>query len=469
MTGGPAPLPPAPPYGQAPYPPAYAQAPLSAPPYGQAPPYPYYPQPYAWPVPPQKPRRRWAWVVVALAILAATASGVVALWPGRGGQTALWHLPGNLEAPPAADASQTEWNAWARRAVDASVAGQADALVSGDAEGYLAAVDPSEHRLHDALAHRYDVLRQMGIGQWHQQVRGRPEVTGEFAWHVDVRVTYCFGESTCRLNTVVIGTDWRLDGDHLVLTDLANTSDEQYGPRPWETGELAIGTGARSVVATSARLSDRLDTTLAAAERAAAIADSMARWSGPPSRYVVFLASTTDWAEWYGSGKPEWAGGIYIDDTDNEVVVNSQVREIQDMLTHEFTHVSTLAGERRGRNDRTTWWLVEGIAEYAMMLDRPVSEYEGIRETRSYVRAEDGVPVVEIPGFEATIDEAAGAYGVAFLGVRRLADRYGQDAMLDFFGRVVHDGQTLEEAAPEAFGQNWESVRSDCETYIRSI
>src|SRR5262245_23003620 len=103
MTGGPAPFPPAPPYGQAPHSaPPYAQAPPSAPPYGQAPPYPYpYPAPYPWPVAPKPPARRGrrAWVAVALAIFVAAVSGVVALWPRLGEETALWHLPGNLEAP----------------------------------------------------------------------------------------------------------------------------------------------------------------------------------------------------------------------------------------------------------------------------------------------------------------------------------------------------------------------------------
>jgi hypothetical protein len=150
--------------------------------------------------------------------------------------------------------------------------------------------------------------------------------------------------------------------------------------------------------------------------------------------------------------------------------VNSGVRgSIKDMLTHEFTHVATLAGDRKGRDDRLTWWLVEGIAEYAMMLDRPVSEYEGIDLVHSFSRSEGADPVVDVPATDASLDDAAARYGVAFLAVRRLADRYGQDAMLDFFGRVVHDGDTFEEAAPAAFGQGWDAVRSDCSTYILSI
>jgi hypothetical protein len=419
----------------------------------------------------KKPRSgRWAWVGAALAIGVATAGAVVALSPGRNAPDVEWHTAGNIEAPPAQDASATEWNAWARRAVDATVAGQAEALVAGNEEGYLAVVDPEARRLHDLLAQRYEVLRKMGIGQWSQEINGRPDARGQLAWRANVRVTYCFGDSTCRPSTVTVGTDWRLDGDHLVLTDQASTNQAQYGPRPWETGSnVAVATGARTIVVTSGALSSRLSATLEAAEHAASVADTLAKWDGPPNRYVVFLAGGSDWTEWYGTGKPDWAAAMYIDVTDNEVLVNSLDRGYADTLVHELTHVSTLAGDRKGPNDVTTWWMVEGIAEYARMLGRPVSQYEGLSEVRSYIRATGGDPVVDIPGVNASLEEATGAYGVAFLAIRRLADRYGQDAMLDFWGRIVHDGETFEQAAPAAFGQTWSAVRSDCQTYIRSI
>jgi hypothetical protein len=426
------------------------------------------------PTAPVRPSRSkaWSWVAAAAAIALVTVGGIVSLWPRTGhGPSVLWHLAGDIAAPPPADASATTWSAWARQAVDTTVSEQAQALTGGDQAGYLAAIDPVDQRLHDSLLHRFQELRQMGIGQWHQEIRGNPQVTGELAWHADVRVTYCFGDANCRPNTVVIGTDWRLRNDQLLLTDEANTSANQFGPRPWETGDLAIATGKRTVVAVSARLSSRLQETAAAAEQAAAVADTLAKWDGPPSRYVVFLASPTDWDEWYGSGKPEWAGGIYIDQTDNEVIVNSRVRssDIKDLLTHELTHVATLAGPRKGPDDRTTWWLVEGIAEYAMMLGRPVSQYDGFTQVRSFIKTEGGDPVVAIPAADATVDQAAGAYGVAFLAVRRMADRYGQDAMLNFWGKIVHDGQTFDDAARAAYGQSWDAVRADCQTYIRSV
>jgi hypothetical protein len=257
-----------------------------------------------------------------------------------------------------------------------------------------------------------------------------------------------------------------------VLTDMTASSSDQAGPRPWEAAELVVATGARTVVATSTRLDRRLENTLAAAESAAAIADSLARWGGAPSRYVVFVASSGDWSTWYGFDQPEWAAGVYVNQTDNEVVINASVvptGDTQDLLIHELAHVATLAGERKGLG-RAVWWLVEGIADYATMIGRPLHEYDAIPAVRTFVgRSWDGDPAVEQPSFGATMEEAAARYGVAFLAVWRMAEVYGQEAMLDFFGKVVHDDLTLDAAATAAFGASWDTVRDACEEFIRDV
>jgi len=405
-------------------------------------------------------------------VLLALVAGAAALaWRPRSTARALWHNADEASAPPAPDAPASEWNDWALREATRIEDDQATALLTGDEDAYLAALDPDDARLQVDQQRRFEVLRQMGIGQWTQTVRGSVDVTGELAWHADVKVTYCFGDPTCRPNTLVIGTDWRLAKDHIVLTAVDQSGRDQVGPRPWEAAELTVATGSRTVVATSSRLDRRLDDTLAAAEKAAAVADTLARWDGPPSRYVVFVASGADWTVWYGYDQPEWAAGVYVNQTDNEVVVNGPVVPLADtenLLTHEFTHVATLAGKRAGLNN-AAWWLVEGIAEYATMIGRPVGDYEKIDDARAFVaQGWDGDPAVERPAFDATNLEASGRYAVAFLSMRRMADVYGQDKMLDFFGRVVHDGLTLDAAATAVYGVGWSTVSTNLATFIRN-
>jgi hypothetical protein len=49
-----------------------------------------------------------------------------------------------------------------------------------------------------------------------------------------------------------------------------------------------------------------------------------------------------------------------------------------------------------------------------------------------------------------------------------MADVYGQDKMLDFFGRVVHDAATLDAAAQAVYGVAWSTVSADLAKFIRN-
>ncbi len=155
-------------------------------------------------------------------------------------------------------------------------------------------------------------------------------------------------------------------------------------------------------------------------------------------------------------------------------MINGPYTAMEDMealLTHEFTHVATMAGARSGVS-ANVWWLIEGIADYAPMIGKSVSAYDpqSLSAIRSFVnRGWDGDPAVDGPSFDAPLEEASARYGMAFLAVRRIADVYGQDRMLDFWGRMVHDDITAETAATQALGASWSTVKADCAQYIRDI
>ena len=71
------------------------------------------------------------------------------------------------------------------------------------------------------------------------------------------------------------------------------------------------------------------------------------------------------------------------------------------------------------------------------------------------------------PDDDASVTEAAGAYGIGYLAIRRIAERYGEAKMLKFFGAVLHKGDTVVEAAKSTLGTSWTNVNSDCVNYIR--
>jgi len=102
------------------------------------------------------------------------------------------------------------------------------------------------------------------------------------------------------------------------------------------------------------------------------------------------------------------------------------------------------------------------------MIGKSIGEYDALSQTRSFVRGRwDGNPAVDAPAVDASLEEASARYGVAFLAVRRIADVYGQDKMLDFWGRIVHDNVTAENASSQVLGADWDTVRADCTQYIR--
>jgi hypothetical protein len=457
--------------GYPPPPPGYPGGPLV---YGA--PYPMY-WPYPMPAPPAQPSRATRITVLALTIaLAASAFGVgiltaYAAAAGAFGAGPVWQDQIPKDPPPAADAPASAWSDWARRAVDDAVRIQAKALVAGDEQNFEAVADPANATLMADLKRRYTVLRAMGLGQWTESLTGGLHQSSSRSWSGDIRISYCFGDRTCVTSDVVESSRWEVRNDQLFMVELGKTDPDEDGPRPWETDQLTVVRGKRAIVAATKVNEWRLDAAIAAADKAALVADQFAKWAPAPNRYVIFLASPAEWTKWYGHDQPDWAAAwaVPVGDTVTEVVVRTEVvqqRGLENLLTHELTHVTSLAGKRLGQG--RAWWLIEGIAEYATMLGQPISGYDGLEPTHAFVRGKwDGKPNVASPSANADLDEAAARYGVAFLAVRRIAEKYGQDKMLTFWGQVVHDNASLEDASLAALGDPWTAVSADCASYVR--
>jgi hypothetical protein len=142
--------------------------------------------------------------------------------------------------------------------------------------------------------------------------------------------------------------------------------------------------------------------------------------------------------------------------------------QLEMLMRHELTHVTSLAGADYGTS--ADWWLVEGIAEYAEYGSLDVSEYDGIEAVGDFVNSKKWESDVRVdpPDEDASVAEAAGAYGVGYLAIRRIAERFGEAKMLKFFGAVMHKGKDVVAAAKSELGKSWTDVNSDCVRYIRN-
>src|SRR4029079_11175164 len=173
----------------------------------------------------------------------------------------------------------------------------------------------------------------------------------------------------------------------------------------------------------------RLDSAVKAVDKAAAVADRFSKWAKPPSQYVIFLAGPSSWKSWYGREQPGWAAAwaVPVSDHVSEVVVRTDAvptDQLEMLMRHELTHVTSLAGADYG--SASDWWMVEGIAEDAEYSSLPVGAYDGIDAVDSFVRSKHWESDVRVdpPDDVASVAEAAGAYGVGYLAIRRIAERF---------------------------------------------
>jgi hypothetical protein len=359
----------------------------------------------------------------------------------------------------------------ARTKIQSVLDAQSAALLRGDEAAFLAPADQANAGLVGDLRRRFAVLRAMNVAGWAETLAADPEPV-DGGWRASVRLGYCFAVAGCDPVAVPVTTRWAEANGQLRLVEFGSSGGSDLGPRPWEVSDLRVAVGSRVVVAAPPRYAGRVQALLDAAEEAAAITDRYAKWASPPGRYVVYLAGPDEWGSWYGVRQAEWVAGYAMPITERhtEIVLNAQRvtgGEVLDTLRHEFAHVVTLADVRRDYSGQ--WWLVEGIAEYVRMVGRPLREYELLSASRRYVRGGNPTDLASLaePAAKASTDEASGRYGVAFLTVRRLAERFGEDRLLRFFDKVVRHGTPPAEAATAEFGTGWDGIVEDCSRYTR--
>ncbi|MER7439483.1 hypothetical protein [Micromonospora avicenniae] len=418
------------------------------------------------------PRRiRPLWTVLTLVVLLLFTCGVPAALLTAAIREPDGRAVVQRAGSPAGDPATRAARDLAAR-IAAALERQSAALLAGDQAGFLAVAEPTAHV---DLRRRFNALRALQVSTWRAEVTGLPTALpdrpGE--WRILVRFQYCFAAPGCRPSPVLAGTRWRDAGQQPRLVAVEESKSAETGTRPWEVDELVVSTGARTTVATTPALRGKLPALLAQAEAAAKVADRYAVAGSPPDRYRIYYAGRAEWERWYGGGRPKWTGGyaVNVGGGHHEVVINADgttAAGLDDLLRHELTHAASLP--EQGYPGKATWWLVEGLAEYAGSDGQPVSRYQGLAQVRELVRGGwngrlDGLA----PDDDAPAARVAGSYGLGYLAVRHLVDRFGEQRLLAFVAAVLHDRTPPEQAAEQVFGEAWSALHSQCVAYIRTL
>jgi hypothetical protein len=395
-----------------------------------------------------KPRRSRGGIALAVILPVALCLGAIQL------VTSPWflsHRPSRVAA--------------ATQKVREALARQRDALLAGNESAYVGIADTEMEKTdHDGLQREFRSLRAMRVADVVDEVKVAFD-RGAGTWAIDVRTTACFVIKECAKGPAIAKTVWRVKDGTATLISWVPDHESQ----PWQVSELVASFGERTVVATTKAYESKLPMLLQQAEKAAKVADRFAREGQVPGKYVIYYAGTAEWKQWFGASPADWTGGVAVGigvDRYDLMLNGDEISgtEIDDLLRHEMTHASSLRGERV----RGYWWLVEGIAEYALMDGLPASEHLGDSSARALI-SDGTIADIEVTGPEDdSLDEVvAGRYAVAFLGVRCMAERFGEAKMIEFFHTVIHDAVIPSKASPQVYGIEWSSLSQECFGYVR--
>ena len=433
-------------------------------------------EPAPQPTPGRRARRRWPlWTAVVAVLLLLTAGLAVPAGAVHGADG------GSLAGVVARAENPTTR---AARQLAARITGQLErqsaALLGGDRAKFLAIAEPA---VHADLRRRFAALRALRVSSWQALPVGLPIQTGRSGeWRLPVEIRYCFVAPDCQPSGLLVETRWRegraeprllaLERSKAV-PGLTGWAHSQTGALPWEMSELVVAVGKRTLVATTPAHRKRLPDLLARAEAAAKVADRYAVGGPRSDRYRIYYAGTKEWKRWYGGNLPEWSAGygIGVGGGHHEVVVkaaNYTTAGLDDLLRHELTHAATLPDHRR--LDASTWWLIEGLAEYAAADGRAISRYDGLSATRRLVsRGWDRKLDNLAPAGNARTERVAGHYGIAYLAVQHLVDRFGEERVLAFVKAVLHDRRIPRQTAEDVLGVPWSTLHDDCVAHIRDV
>ncbi|MDW5328703.1 hypothetical protein [Plantactinospora sp. KLBMP9567] len=439
-----------------------------------------YPTPGGYPPPgglvPPPRRRRWPlWVglgtVVALLLCAAPVAIGAVLLDRASGPTGPAAGAGAAASPKAGDPPSVTGD-WLSEQIRGLLDGQAKALLGGDENGYVGLAEPNTP-IARQLRRDFRTLRAMRVSKWEPKLLGRvSELNTAGEWRANLTLSHCFVSPACEPNEITMVTRWKDAAGQPRLT--AIDTDRTGGPgrpRPWESDELVASIGERTLVAAPRAFRDRLPDLLREGERAARVADRYAVDGSPPERYLIFYAGPNEWSRWYGGNRPEWTAGyaVPVGGDQYDLVLNSKAvvpGQYADLMRHELTHASSLAGAGRIPDD--AWWLVEGIAEQAAAGGRAASRYGSLDDVDRLVNSGWNGELADVAPSDRSEDwHVAGSYGVGYLAVRHLVDRFGEKDVLTFFKLVVHDGRSEDEASQEAFGQDWSKLHDECVAYVK--
>ncbi|MFF8843729.1 hypothetical protein ACF08N_13580 [Streptomyces sp. NPDC015127] len=355
-----------------------------------------------------------------------------------------------------------------------------EAVVEGDRTGYLAALDPGAAALRKQQGREFDNMADIPFDAWEYRIRGvrhqgaRAVADTELRYRVDG-----YDSAPVTADRTLELTE--RDGRWYVTADEPGTGAPQ---QLWQQGDVRAVRGSRSLVLGVGQDDKRLRELAAAADRAVpAVMDAWpSKWVG---RVVVLVPSSVEsMGRLLGAPAAGYRGiaavttgetGRKDGTTADRVIVNPEAYGLLGdfgrgiVLTHETTHVAT----RADTSAATPMWLSEGFADWVAYRGTGRTAAETAPELRDAVSGGE-VPVAlpddEGFAFGGDADALARAYEGGWLACEMVADRWGEDALREFYrtvGASEHREGAVERALGEVLGITADEFTARWQDYLR--
>ena len=403
-------------------------------------------------------------VAAALALQLVAAVGVVTL-VDESTPTAPPASPARARvAPPVSlpHPQSLQARAERERAVRQLLADRAGALLRRDRGSFLSGIDPAATELRQRQAALFEALEEVPLASWRYQLDITTERPSDARldrkygrdrwWAPDVTLEYALaGYDDRPMSALHHLTFVKRDGRWLLGSDDDFAEVGLATPRAlWDRGPV-VAERMDGVLVLGRPDARRLLRNVAAVT-AAAVPRVDAVWGSDWRRGAVVLVPTDgrEMSELLGSDNDlsqiaavataELGGGAQeFDPSGDRILVNPDTfgrlgqlgRRV--VLTHELTHVAT----RRATGPAVPGWLAEGFADYVGYRDVDLPLALSARELRADIRAGKIPSALPADGdFAGSNGDLAQAYEQAWLAVRLLADRHGQEGLLRFYRAV---------------------------------
>jgi hypothetical protein len=375
---------------------------------------------------------------------------------------------------------------------------QAEAVLTGDREAYLATVDPRADGYRDSQRTVFGNLARLPFDHWSYRVT----TTGDDAFPLPDGKGGDGRDAGPRRIAVRAELRYRVEGydpvpvrdvEYLTLTErkgrwyVSSDSDGAAGGRHgtqqlWEQGKVTVVRGERSLVLGVGRpefdlraLADDADRAVPGVDaawprtwprrvlvQAPATLERMAGLlGGPPSSYRGIAAVTT--GEVGGRGRTP-AERIVVN-PEAYWLLGEEGRRI--VMTHEVTHVAT----RAHTTESTPLWLSEGFADWVGYrdTDRPSTRIAPVL-TDAVRRGEvpRRLPTDEDFDFAGDADRLARSYEGGWLLCRMVVARWGEERLVELYtaaGGAGDDG--MDPVVREVLGVGMEELTGSWRAYVR--